>query len=91
MTTYLYAQTGSNQRGKDVAIQVWKMHNGTNPRRVGIRHYNAGAWAGPQVSAARIVAEEEGYQLIDRGYGGISNKNVNLEKLIFNREADINR
>jgi hypothetical protein len=69
MATYAYHEMdGSRQRNKNITVTVYRIKN-NRPERLGESHENSASYRGAKAVAARMIADKEGYNLKDRGYG----------------------
>ena len=61
MKTYIFTQSGSDKRGYNTSIQVYRVVNNV-PKWIGDGDYNTASWKGSVASAHGIIAAEEGYK-----------------------------
>jgi hypothetical protein len=69
MASYAYNEMeGSRERNKNITVAVYRIKN-NKPEKLGESHENSASYRGAKAVAARMIADEEGYNLADRGYG----------------------
>lgn len=61
MKTYIFTQSGSDKRGYNTSIQVYRVVNNV-PTWIGDGDYNTASWRGALASAHLIISEVEGYK-----------------------------
>ena len=70
MLSYIYIESGSNVRGQNVNIRVYRIKN-NKPTMIGREDYNTAGWPGAHGAAFEIIAQNEGFKTQRQSYGGL--------------------
>ena len=61
MKTYIYIRDGSDKRGYNVNIRVYRVKNNV-PELIGDSDWHTASWPGERGAAVRMVTEVDGYK-----------------------------
>ena len=61
MKTYIYVRDGSDKRGYNVNIRVYRMVNNV-PKLIGNSDWHTASWPGERGAAVRIISDADGYK-----------------------------
>ena len=67
MPSYIYIKSGSDKRGMNVNIRVYRIVRNI-PIAIGDRDCTTAAWAGAGGTARAIIAKAEGYKTDNHGF-----------------------
>ena len=61
MKTYIFVRDGSDKRGYNVNIRVYRMMNNV-PKLIGDSDWNTASWPGEHAAAVRIISDVDGHK-----------------------------
>ena len=76
MKTYIYIKNGSDKRGFNVNIRVYRMKNNV-PKFIGNADWHTASWPGAYGASVRIISEVDGYKT-DRGMYKFVRKDIQI-------------
>jgi hypothetical protein len=67
MPSYIYIESGSDRRGMNRNIRVYRIVKNV-PVAIGTEDWNSASWAGASGTARAIIAKKEGYKTGEHGW-----------------------
>lgn len=61
MKTYIFIQSGSDKRGYNVNVRVYRMKNNF-PEEIGNSDWQTASWPGARGAAVKIISEADGHK-----------------------------